>query len=145
MPSSTFDVIVVGGGIGGLACARALAARGEDVFVVATELPGAADSIPARTKRPWRSSMTSRSASFRLWRRVRAWSSGTGFDRLSPDGLPFIGRAPGAHRLVFATGHSKNGSLLGPWTGEMVADLIETASDCSIASFSPARFVGGVA
>lgn len=40
------------------------------------------------------------------------------------DQKPFIGYHPEDHKVLFATGHYRNGVLLAPATGEMVASLI---------------------
>ncbi len=59
----------------------------------------------------------------------------------SPDDLPMIGAMPGWSNLVAATGHFRNGILLGPLTGKLVArgicdgDWSETPPE-----FDPARF-----
>ena len=59
----------------------------------------------------------------------------------TPDGLPIIGPLPGWTNVIAATGHYRNGILLGPITGRLVArgildgDWSETPSE-----FSPARF-----
>jgi len=42
----------------------------------------------------------------------------------TPSGLPFIGRSRRSPRLVYATGHYRNGVLLAPLTARLVADLI---------------------
>lgn len=60
----------------------------------------------------------------------------------SADGLPIIGPAdvPG---LVFATGHYRNGVLLAPLTGTIVADLVlEGRRHRAIEAIGPARFAG---
>lgn len=49
------------------------------------------------------------------------WS---GFRPCTPDLLPIIGRDPDDPSLVYAAGHSRNGILLGPLTGECVARLV---------------------
>src|SRR5882672_329508 len=41
----------------------------------------------------------------------------------TPDRLPYIGKGPG-EGLIVATGHYRNGILLAPITGELVADLV---------------------
>ena len=41
----------------------------------------------------------------------------------TPDRLPYIGAVPGAEGLLAATGHYRNGLLLGPITGEIIAAL----------------------
>lgn len=52
----------------------------------------------------------------------RAWAS---IRPLSKDGLPFLGEHPDYLNLFIATGHFRNGILLAPATGELMADLIE--------------------
>ena len=42
----------------------------------------------------------------------------------TPDGLPVIDRAPDLEGLFVAAGHTRNGVLLSPATGRLVADLI---------------------
>jgi glycine oxidase len=60
----------------------------------------------------------------------------------SPDGHPIIGRLPGHDNVVVATGHFRNGILLGPITGKLVADLVlDGRADPLIEPFGPARFV----
>ena len=64
-----------------------------------------------------------------------------GLRPLTPDDLPILGRPPGSHGLVLATGHGMSGMAQGPITGELIAQLIcnETPS-LDLAPFSPARF-----
>jgi glycine oxidase len=52
----------------------------------------------------------------------RAW---TGIRPLSKDGLPFIGEHPEYENLFIATGHFRNGILLAPATGKLIANLVE--------------------
>jgi len=49
------------------------------------------------------------------WSGLRPWT---------PDGLPILGPDPGVRGLVYATGHFRNGILLAPITGELVADVV---------------------
>ncbi len=64
-----------------------------------------------------------------------------GFRPGSPDGLPIIGAVPGLDNAVLATGHYRNGILLGPLTGRLVAELVTTGEPPpQLAPFSPARF-----
>jgi len=42
----------------------------------------------------------------------------------TPDGLPILGRDPSMDGVFYAAGHYRNGILLGPLTGEIVAGLI---------------------
>jgi glycine oxidase len=58
----------------------------------------------------------------------------------SPDGLPIIGPLPGWENVTVATGHFRNGILLGPITGHLVAQaLVEGGASEALAPFSPAR------
>ena len=59
----------------------------------------------------------------------------------TPDRLPVIGAAPGLEGLVFAAGHFRNGVLLSPITGRLVADLLlGKAPPGSAQAFRPDRF-----
>lgn len=44
----------------------------------------------------------------------------------SPDGLPYIGAAPGYSNVLFGTGHSMMGVSLAPATGKILAELHQT-------------------
>ncbi|MBZ0160471.1 glycine oxidase ThiO [Candidatus Methylomirabilis sp.] len=60
-----------------------------------------------------------------------------------PDGLPAIGRFANIPNLIVATGHYRNGILLGPLTGELIADLIlDKEPSFPLQPFSPDRFAG---
>ncbi|UFT98555.1 glycine oxidase ThiO [Radiobacillus kanasensis] len=52
----------------------------------------------------------------------RAWSS---IRPQTVDGLPYLGHHPEYAGLLIATGHYRNGILLSPITGEVIADLVE--------------------
>jgi glycine oxidase len=68
----------------------------------------------------------------------RAWA---GLRPRLPDGLPAIGRFADISNLFVATGHFRNGILLGPLTGELIADLITGKEPAlSLNPFSPGRF-----
>ena len=59
----------------------------------------------------------------------------------TPDELPVLGVDPEQPGIVFASGHYRNGILLAPVTGQLVADLIvEGTKDPALETFSPARF-----
>jgi len=59
----------------------------------------------------------------------------------TPDNLPLIGALPGWPNAIAATGHYRNGILLGPLTGKLVARAITDGDWSEIpAEFSPARF-----
>lgn len=52
---------------------------------------------------------------------LKTWA---GLRPMSPDGRPILGFDPEVGGLVYATGHGRNGILLGPLTGEIVRDLV---------------------
>lgn len=52
----------------------------------------------------------------------RAWA---GIRPQTGDGLPYLGEHPAYKGLFIATGHFRNGILLSPITGEVIADLVE--------------------
>jgi glycine oxidase len=59
----------------------------------------------------------------------------------TPDHLPLIGPVPGVPGLVLAAGHYRNGVLLAPATGELVADGV-LGRGWSEPAFLPERFSG---
>jgi glycine oxidase len=63
----------------------------------------------------------------------KAWS---GLRPQTPDGLPYLGRVQGYDGLVVATGHYRNGILLSPLTGKLIAQMVVTHND-SDASLEP--------
>ncbi|MEA2154172.1 MAG: glycine oxidase [Solirubrobacteraceae bacterium] len=56
----------------------------------------------------------------------------------TPDNAPVLGRAAGVDGLVWATGHHRNGILLAPVTGEIVAAILD--GDDGPPQFAPGRF-----
>lgn len=59
----------------------------------------------------------------------------------SPDPLPIIGWSQAVPRLMYATGHFRNGVLLAPLTARIVADaMLAGKHDDALALTSPARF-----
>jgi glycine oxidase len=57
------------------------------------------------------------------------------------DGLPIVGRSPSNDRLIYATGHYRNGILLAPLTARLVADLIlDGREDPALTVLAPSRF-----
>jgi glycine oxidase len=69
---------------------------------------------------------------------ARTWA---GLRPMTPDGHPIIGPDPDVAGLLYATGHGRNGILLGPLTGDIVAELVlhgETPRD--LTPYSPMRF-----
>ena len=54
---------------------------------------------------------------------ARLLSGWAGLRPMTPDRLPIIGRDPERERLLYACGHSRNGILLAPITGDCIASL----------------------
>lgn len=52
---------------------------------------------------------------------VKPWA---GLRPVSPDGVPYLGNAPGLSNLIVASGHAMMGVSLGPVSGALVADLL---------------------
>lgn len=68
-------------------------------------------------------------------------ASWAGLRPVTPDMLPILGPDPENPRIVYACGHSRNGILLGPLTGETVAALVtEEPVAHDLSQFHPARF-----
>jgi len=69
---------------------------------------------------------------------VDSWA---GLRPRAEDGLPVIGACEKISGLYFATGHYRNGILLAPMTGELIADEITRGDSPAIANaLSPSRF-----
>ena len=74
----------------------------------------------------------SRSNATRFWAGLRP---------VTPDMLPILGPDPEHPSIIYACGHSRNGILMAPLTGDLIADLV-TATPLSfdLAQFRPGRF-----
>jgi glycine oxidase len=69
---------------------------------------------------------------------TRAWA---GLRPVTPDLLPIIGRDPDQPSLIYACGHSRNGVLMAPLTGDCVAALLSgDTPTVDISMFSIERF-----
>ena len=69
---------------------------------------------------------------------LRHWS---GLRPMTPDLQPIIGRDPEFPATIYACGHSRNGILLAPLTGECVASVLCGKPPAfHLDAFSPARF-----
>ena len=69
---------------------------------------------------------------------INSWA---GLRPRSGDNLPVLGRAGAIEGLYYATGHYRNGILLAPITGELLADLIvDNVGSPWLESFGPHRF-----
>ena len=59
----------------------------------------------------------------------------------SPDGLPYLGKAPGHEKIIIATGHAMMGLSLAPVTGHLVTQLVNNKStSLDLSALDPARF-----
>lgn len=75
---------------------------------------------------------------FARCRTLEHWS---GLRPVTPDLLPILGRDPEHPALIYACGHSRNGVLLAPLTGECVADIaMGSPPPLDITPFSATRF-----
>jgi glycine oxidase len=69
---------------------------------------------------------------------VRSWS---GLRPATPDALPVLGLLPGFSNAWVSTGHFRNGILLAPISGQLIAkSVLEGRPDSRLAPFSPWRF-----
>ncbi|MEO8580093.1 MAG: FAD-dependent oxidoreductase [Gemmatimonadales bacterium] len=70
--------------------------------------------------------------------RLTHWA---GLRPVTPDMLPILGVDPEFRTLVYACGHSRNGVLMAPLTGDLIADLVtEKPLSHDLAQFRPDRF-----
>lgn len=68
----------------------------------------------------------------------RAWA---GLRPGSPDGLPIMGKLPGWDNVWVSTGHFRNGILLAPISGQLVAkSILAGKPDAQLLTFDPMRF-----
>jgi glycine oxidase len=69
---------------------------------------------------------------------IRAWA---GLRPVTPDMLPMLGIDSERPSLIYACGHSRNGVLMAPLTGDIVADLVTgTPLSHDLSQFRPDRF-----
>ena len=69
---------------------------------------------------------------------VGSWA---GFRPHAADGLPVLGPFAGIEGLFYATGHHRNGILLAPITGELIAKaIVEGETPLLLSAFLPGRF-----
>jgi glycine oxidase len=69
---------------------------------------------------------------------TRSWA---GLRPVTPDMLPILGPDPEHPSLIYACGHSRNGVLMAPLTGDLIADLVTaTPLSLDLAQFRPGRF-----
>ena len=70
--------------------------------------------------------------------RAKAWA---GLRPVTPDMLPMLGADPEHPSLIYACGHSRNGVLMAPLTGDLIADLVTgTPLSHDLSQFRPGRF-----
>jgi len=69
---------------------------------------------------------------------TQAWA---GLRPVTPDMLPILGPDPKLPSLIYACGHSRNGVLMAPLTGDLIADLVtESPLSHDLSQFRPDRF-----
>ena len=69
---------------------------------------------------------------------ARSWA---GLRPVTPDMLPMIGPDPDHESLIYACGHGRNGVLMAPLTGDLIADLVTgTPLSHDLSQFRPDRF-----
>jgi len=70
--------------------------------------------------------------------KTNAWA---GLRPITPDMLPMLGPDPEHPSLIYACGHSRNGVLMAPLTGDLIADLVtESPLSHDLSQFRPDRF-----
>jgi glycine oxidase len=70
---------------------------------------------------------------------ISAWA---GLRPGTSDGLPILGRLPGWQGVTIAAGHFRDGILLAPITGELIADLLARRRPrLPLDAFDPSRFL----
>ena len=73
---------------------------------------------------------------------LRHWS---GLRPVTPDLHPIVGRDPDASAVIYACGHSRNGILMAPLTGDVVAALACREQPWyDLSPYSPTRFPGAL-
>ncbi len=55
---------------------------------------------------------------------AKPFSAWAGLRPVTPDGLPLLGADPDRPSVIYACGHGRNGVLMAPLTGDVVADLV---------------------
>jgi glycine oxidase len=69
---------------------------------------------------------------------VTSWA---GLRPITPDMLPLIGPDPDQPSVIYACGHSRNGVLMAPLMGDLIADLVTgTPLSHDLSQFRPDRF-----
>jgi D-amino-acid dehydrogenase len=56
---------------------------------------------------------------------IKPWA---GLRPVSPDGMPYMGSAPGWKNVLVSTGHAMMGLSLSPISGKIIADLLTEAN-----------------
>ena len=73
--------------------------------------------------------------------RTEGINASAGLRPVTPDMLPMIGADPKRPSLIYACGHSRNGVLMAPLTGDIIADLVTgTPLSHDLSQFRPDRF-----
>ena len=68
----------------------------------------------------------------------RSWA---GLRPASPDGMPIMGKIPGWDNVWVSTGHFRNGILLAPISGLLMAkSILARKPEAQLVTFDPSRF-----
>jgi glycine oxidase len=73
---------------------------------------------------------------------IETFTSWAGLRPVSRDSLPLIGKVPNWNNIFMSTGHGRNGILLAPYTGALIAEHISRGAELP-AIFTPIRFSAG--
>ena len=77
-------------------------------------------------------------AQLRAQLREKVWF---GFRPVSPDGMPYIGRAKHNHNLLMASGHAMLGLSMGAATGKLLAEMANgQPTSIAVGACDPGRF-----
>lgn len=116
-----------------------LVPRGDRVLVGATmESVGFDDATTPEAQRMLREAAVALVPSLRDAPIAAAWA---GLRPMTPDGLPILGRDPDWPSMLYACGHSRNGILMAPLSGECVASLaLGEEPPASLVAFDVGRF-----
>jgi glycine oxidase len=106
-----------------------------------SELAGFDCRVTGEGLREIKTNATEIAPAFGRLERADSWA---GLRPRAEDGLPVVGASADVENLFYATGYYRNGILLAPATGELVADFITGQATGfgarALGAFSPARF-----
>ena len=138
LPGHHLRHTVYASGVGGI-----VPKAGGTIYVGATvEQAGFDKAVTAEGIATLLTALTKLTPALSKARVIRTWA---GLRPGSEDGLPLIGPSQSVQGLWIAGGHFRDGILLGPLTGHIIAELIQkhaTPFDLNLHVFDPDRFGG---